>query len=225
MSDSKDLRKVDFGTMSKWKAGFLFAMLAISVIPGAGVVIPAFADDLSATMNIWSPYSPSGTDGIPTSFFTFSADASADEGIDRLEWDFDGNFSVDATSEFDGQSSVNGVTITYIFGDDGFYWPQVRVVDLDGEASSWDRYQSGNSDVPLDVFWPPPFITMLQWQPFAVNLGTQVTFAANAFNEVGVQGFEWDFDGDEEPDAYTPADVPGAQNASGSASFIFSSIV
>ena len=60
-------------------------MLTISVIPGAGVVIPDFADNLSATLNIWSPYSPSGTDGIPTSFFTLSADASADEGIDRLE--------------------------------------------------------------------------------------------------------------------------------------------
>ena len=62
------LRKMQFGTANSYKAAFVFAMLVISVVPSAGVIIPTYADgDPTATMNVWSPYSPSGTDGLPTS--------------------------------------------------------------------------------------------------------------------------------------------------------------
>ncbi|MEM3161061.1 MAG: PKD domain-containing protein [Nitrososphaera sp.] len=191
-----------------------------------GAPIEAFADTPVAVMNIWSPHSATSTDGIPTSTFTFSADVTASDGILRVEWDFDGNGTVDGTTPISGAPNhLNGVSTTRVYGFEGIFWPQVRVVDVNSVMSAWDRYQVGGEDVPLDVFWPPPSITMLQWSPFVVTLGQPVTFSATAFNPVGVQLFEWDFNGDGSPDATSPAIPPGAQSASGSIVYTYTSAI
>ncbi|WP_337863924.1 PKD domain-containing protein, partial [Nitrososphaera sp.] len=200
----------------------LVIVLALSVIPFSRIdagILPAFADsDPSAKMNPWSP----STAGIPgQTTFTFSADATASAGLARVEWDFDGDGGVDAPTLLAGQNHVNGLTTSYVYSSDGIFWPQVRSVDLAGQYSGWDRYRSSGNDVPLIVSWPAPFITMLQWQPFNVAAGQTVTFSATAFNPVGIQGFEWDLDGDNMPDTFTPADVPGATSASGSVQWVF----
>ncbi|WP_158385195.1 PKD domain-containing protein [Candidatus Nitrososphaera evergladensis] len=195
----------------------VFAILATSVFT---TIIPsaAFAvTDPTATMNLWSPHSDSGDDGTPDDTFTFSADATASAGLQSIEWDFDGDGNVDATTPISGAPDhVNGITITHVYGDDNVYWPQVRAVDVNSSVSDWSRYSVGGSNTPLDVFWPPPVITMLQWSPFAADVNLPITFSATAFNPVGVQLFEWDFDGDGEPDATSPATPFGAPNASSS---------
>jgi Ca2+-binding RTX toxin-like protein len=195
----------------------VFAILATSVFT---TIIPsaAFAvTDPTATMNLWSPHSDSGDDGTPDDTFTFSADATASAGLQSIEWDFDGDGNVDATTPISGAPDhVNGITITHVYGDDNVYWPQVRAVDVNSSVSDWSRYSVGGSNMPLDVFWPPPIITMLQWSPFAADVNLPITFSATAFNPVGVQLFEWDFDGDGEPDATSPATPFGAPNASSS---------
>ncbi|AIC14281.1 PKD domain-containing protein [Nitrososphaera viennensis] len=195
----------------------VLAILATSafttIIPGAAFAVT----DPSASMNLWSPHSDTGNDGTPTSTFTFSADATASAGLQRIEWDFDGDGAADTTTPISGAPNhVNGVTATHIYGDENVFWPQVRSVDMNNAVSDWNRYSVGGSDVPLDVFWPPPMITMLAWQPFTADIGTPITFSATAFNEVGVQQFHWDFDGDGEADDATPAVPFGAQDASGS---------
>jgi hypothetical protein len=133
--------------------------------------------DPSATMNLWSPHSDSGNDGTPISTFTFSADAAASVGLQRLEWDFDGDGIVDATSEISGApTSASGISTSHVYGADNVYWPQVRAVDMNNNMSEWNRYDVSGTDVPLDVFWPAPVITMLQWQPFTPDVGQPITF-------------------------------------------------
>lgn len=204
----------------------VFAILAFSIFTVAGMPINAFADTPFAVMNVWSPYSPSGDDGTPDTTFTFSADVTASDGILEVEWDFDGDGSEDKTTSISGAPNhVSGVTETYVYGDENIYYPQVRVIDVNSVASDWDRYQVSGEDEQLEVNWPPPVITMLQWEPFVVTLGLPVTFSATAFNPVGIQLFEWDFDGDEEPDAISPAIPPGEQNASSSIVFTYTSAI
>jgi PKD repeat protein len=196
----------------------LFAILAASVVTTIASPSAVFAvTDPSASMNQWSPYSGSGNDGHPTTEFTFSADATGSAGLLAVEWDFDGDGTVDETTPISGAPNhVDDVTATHIFGNENVYWPKVRSVDINNNYSDWDDYEASGDPVPLDVFWPPPVITMLQWSPFVVNIGSPVTFSATAINEVGVLEFQWDFDGDEEPDAFSPAFPPGGQEASGS---------
>src|SRR5581483_963859 len=149
----------------------MLAILAASVFT---TIIPraAFAvTDPSASMNLWSPHSDTGIDGTPTDTFTFSADATASAGLARLEWDFNGDGTVDATTPISGApASVSSISTTHVYGTDNVYWPQVRAVDANNNTSDWSRYSVGGSNVPLDVFWPPAKITMLQWQPFAPNV-------------------------------------------------------
>lgn len=67
-----------------------------------------------------------------------------------------------------------------------------------------------------------PSAVMLPWSPESpVQVGKAVTFSASATDDSYVVGFEWDFDGDEEPDAYSAADEPGA-SAKGSVQHSFS---
>jgi hypothetical protein len=196
----------------------MFAILAASTFTTIANPPAVFAvTDPSASMNQWSPFSEEGNDGTPVTVFTFSTDANASAGLLRIEWDFDGDGDVDSTTSITGTPNhASGVTATHVFGDENVYWPKVRSVDVNSAVSDWDDYEESGNPVPMNVFWPPPSITMLQWSPFAVNVGQPVTFSATAINEVGVQEFQWDFDGDEEPDETSPAMPPGGQEASSS---------
>jgi hypothetical protein len=182
----------------------LFSVLAASIVTTIVTPSAAFATtDPSASMNAWSPFLQSGNDGTPVTIFTFSADATASAGLLRIEWDFDGDESVDSITPILGAPNhVSDATTVHIFGDENVYWPKVRSVDILGRNSDWSAYEVSGNPAPMEVFWPPPVITMLQWEPFAVSIGQPVTFSATAINEVGVQEFQWDFDGDEEPDAF-----------------------
>ncbi|WP_337863830.1 PKD domain-containing protein [Nitrososphaera sp.] len=61
------------------------------------------------------------------------------------------------------------------------------------------------------------YATMEAWSPAAkpIAVGAEITFRATSSAAAGVQGFEWDFDGDGQPDASSPADKPGAKRAAG----------
>ncbi|WP_415283019.1 PKD domain-containing protein [Candidatus Nitrososphaera sp. FF02] len=110
----------------------------------------------SATMNGWGPYSSSAPDGDEDTEFTFSADVSAEAGILRVEWDFDGDGTVDATTNISGApTALTGATSTHVYGTDGAYTPKVRVVDVAGNTSAWDAFNDSSGIITLDVFTPP----------------------------------------------------------------------
>jgi Ca2+-binding RTX toxin-like protein len=152
-----------------------------------------------ATMNQWSPYSAAGPDGNQNTVFTFFADASAAGGLDRLEWDFDGNGSVDATTYLSGlPTSVPGVSATHAYGSVGIFTPQVRAVNAKGQFSPWDAY---DVNATLDVANPAPAATMNQWSPYSAtgpdgNTATAFVLSADASAPAGLDRLEWDFDGD-----------------------------
>jgi Ca2+-binding RTX toxin-like protein len=165
------------------------------------------------TMNRWSPYSAAGPDGSPATSFTFSASASSDEGLARVEWDFDGDGNVDATSQVSGKPSVSA-TVDHVYGSPGSWVPKVRAVDVNGLPSLWAAYAvSGatakqETTTTLDVAIPElaATLTFSQVGPATsdgANGSPSATYAFSVTSSANLTGYEWDFDGDGTVDATT----------------------
>jgi Ca2+-binding RTX toxin-like protein len=164
----------------------------------------------TATMNAWSPYSANGPDGNKNTIFTFSANATALGGLERLEWDFNGDGVVDTKTSIPGAPTTeNSTTTTFSYLVDGNYTPQVRAVDKSGQVSEWDAYNVSTTIPLLDVTTPAPSATMDAWSPFeptgpdGYTTITTFTMTAEATSVVGIDRLEWDFDGDGNVDAAT----------------------
>ena len=185
----------------------------------------------AATMQAWSPLVAAGDprDGRPDTTFTFGADATA-ELVDRLQWDFDGDGAVDETTDVPNALSVAGVTTTHAYGAAGTWHPQVRVVDTQGVAGAWDRYDPAGVPRDLVTDWDLPTATMGAFSPcFSLPLlgcvpgspdgrpwtvfTLRADASADASGGVLVDRLEWDFDGDGAVDATT--DVPDAASVTG----------
>ncbi|MGI0039950.1 MAG: PKD domain-containing protein, partial [Nitrososphaera sp.] len=162
-----------------------------------------------ATLNAWAPYSPVGADGHQGTVFTFSASAVAPAGVDKLQWDFDGDGAVDATSTIPGSPViVSGITKTHVYGVAGTFTPQVRAVDKVGQISAWDPYDVLSSVIQLDVVNPPPTVAMNVWNPHSTTApdgttSTVFTLSADATCQIGLAGLEWDIDGNGTVDVTT----------------------
>jgi len=179
------------------------------------------ADPATPSMDWWSPcYTTLGLcsggspDGRPSTVFTFNADGFSDDvGVDYVEWDFDGNGTVDATTDLpNGTGTYNDVTITHAYGSSVIVQPQVRAVDTGGQRSSWDKKDIALINVDLDTVVTAPSVTQNWWTPCATTLGlcsggspdgrpsTAFTFSADVSdNDQSLGGkvtsVEWDFDG------------------------------
>ncbi|GEM_PF-3475297 len=183
-------------------ASFLTAFLIASAVITSVGPYRVYADSSPlTTMNLWSPYNPNGFDGTPGSTITFSANAACINGLARLEWDFNGDGTVDATTPVTG-TNVNNVMVSHIYGMDGYYNPAVRSVDINNLVSSWATYDKTGA-ILLDIGWNPPVVTMDAWSPASGDTLTTFTFTAHATSEVGLFALHWDFEGDGIVDATT----------------------
>jgi hypothetical protein len=104
-----------------------------------------------ARMEQWSPQLPAGADGEPGTIFTFSATASAKGGLEKTEWDFDGDGRTDADTLISGMPASARVTATYSYSRSGNYAPQVRAVDGYGQVSPWAFFSTGLQAAKLDI--------------------------------------------------------------------------
>ncbi|MCE7883601.1 MAG: PKD domain-containing protein, partial [Actinobacteria bacterium ATB1] len=197
-------------------------------ILGINIDLDVVAVPPEATMQWWSPCyqilgvcSPGSPDGRPGTTFTFTADfndpdSGAGSRVNKVEWDFDGNGTVDQTQTFANAASGTRTT-TYSYGVEGVFEPQVRFTDIDGAVSSWDKYDNAlclpDFECDLDVVAVPPEATMQWWSPCYQILGvcspgspdgrpgTTFTFTAD-YNDPDsgagsqVVQVQWDFDGD-----------------------------
>lgn len=163
------------------------------------------------TMNRWSPYSTAGPDGSPATQFTLSASASSDEGLAKLEWDFDGDGKADATSEVSGKA-IASATIAHVYGSPGSWVPRVRAVDVNGLPSLWAAYTAGakqaTTAITLDVAISELAATLKFSQVGApastgANGAPSATYAFSATSSANATSYEWDFDGDGKIDATT----------------------
>ncbi|MBX7160669.1 MAG: hypothetical protein K1X95_10295 [Acidimicrobiia bacterium] len=169
----------------------------------------------SADMNAWSPCFAScivggSPDGVPQNF-TLSADYNdSDNGqgsrIVSVQWDFDGNSTVDQTDTFGPLNSASGTRTTLHYYTEGVYQPQVRFCDNNG-CGGWDKFDIIGINTDLDVVDDPPSVTMEWWSPCYQILGScaggspdgrsnqNFTLNASGSDDVGVTNYEWDFDG------------------------------
>lgn len=104
-----------------------------------------------ATMGRWSPFSATEEpDGQAGTIFTFFASATAQAGVQKFEWDFDGDGKADAATSVSGAPvSVAGNT-TYAYGKVGNFIPQVRAVDVTNQVSQWTSYDN-NRAIKLNI--------------------------------------------------------------------------
>ncbi|MGI0039908.1 MAG: hypothetical protein ACREAO_08830, partial [Nitrososphaera sp.] len=130
-----------------------FGMKATAVPSGNGspLYIRLLPPAPSAKMEQWSPYLPAGADSEPGTVFTFSATASAKGGLEKTEWDFDGDDRADADTLISGIPATARVTATYSYGRLGNYTPQVRAVDSYGQVSPWAFFGAGSQPAALQV--------------------------------------------------------------------------
>jgi hypothetical protein len=159
-------------------------------------------DAPSVVMGRWSPYSALGYDGPANTVFEFSASASSGAGIDRLEWDFDGDGAADKSTAASG-TSVSAAE-SHAYGTAGSWVPRVRAVDLAGVPSVWAAYTQSGNPVALDTF-VPELDARLTFELVAAPEGggapATFDFAVDADAEI----FYWDFDGDGAVDDTTSA--------------------
>jgi hypothetical protein len=102
-------------------------------------------------MEQWSPHLPDGADGEPNTAFMFSATISAKEGLEKAEWDFDGDGRVDADTLVSGIPASAQVTATYSYARPGNFTPQVRAVDSYGQVSPWAFFGAAPLQPVLEV--------------------------------------------------------------------------
>jgi Ca2+-binding RTX toxin-like protein len=124
------------------------------VLPLGADAKPAYIGVLGkapvATMGQWSPFSAEKEpDGSPSTVFTFSAGATAQAGVQKFEWDFDGDGKADAVTPISGAPVSATASTTYAYGKAGNFIPQVRAVDATNQVSQWASYN--NNMVKLDV--------------------------------------------------------------------------
>jgi Ca2+-binding RTX toxin-like protein len=104
-----------------------------------------------ATMGRWSPFSATKEpDGQANTVFTFSTSATAQAGIQKFDWDFDGDGKADAATLVSGAPVSATANATYAYGKAGNFVPQVRAVDATNQMSQWASYNN-SSAVKLDV--------------------------------------------------------------------------
>lgn len=109
-----------------------------------------------ATMGQWSPFSATKEpDGQASTVFTFFARATAQAGVQKFEWDFDGDGKADAATRVSGAPVSAAANTTYAYGKAGNFVPQVRAVDATNQVSQWASYDN-NSTVKLDIASGPP---------------------------------------------------------------------
>jgi PKD repeat protein len=110
---------------------------------------------------------------------TFDASNSTDNvGIERYEWDFDGDGSVDTT----------GQTTTRTFDEPGTYTVTLTVADAAGNEDT-DSVTISVRDTTSPTAVTGPNRT--------VETGVDVTLdGRNSTDNVGIATYEWDFDGD-----------------------------
>lgn len=164
----------------------------------------------AVTLNRWDPYSASGPDGSAGTDFTFFASASSDEGIDRIEWDFDGDGAADETTPVSG-SSVSA-EVSHAYGIAGSWVPKVRAVDAGGLPSLWVAYTVGGEQVMLDTSIPEVDATLTFSQvgeTIADGATVSATFSFTVTTDADAASFVWDF-GDGNADIETTS--PSAQH-------------
>jgi hypothetical protein len=156
-------------------------------------------------MGRWEPFSAAGPDGPADAEFAFSASASSAAGLDRMEWDFDGNGAADASSALSGTS--DSATALHSYGTAGTWVPKVRAVDADGLPSVWAAYEQSGEAVALDTFVPglDATLTFEQVGETVVQQSGKVSaeFSFAVESDTDLASFEWDFDGDGDVDLAT----------------------
>jgi PKD repeat protein len=105
----------------------------------------------SAQMEQWSPYVATGADGEQGTRFTFSASSSAKGGVQKIEWDFDGDGRVDSQTMVAENPLSARATATHSYGAPGSYMPRARAVDAFGQTSAWATYTAGERPAMLDI--------------------------------------------------------------------------
>jgi PKD repeat protein len=161
----------------------------------AGVPVPLVIGNSAppnVAMNQWRPYSAKGPDGTAGAKFTFSATASSAAGIAKIEWDFDGNGSVDATTQVAGSpASAFDVRIEHVYDSAGSWTPRVRAVDAAGLPSAWASYGSAR----LDIAKTRIEVT-IKFAPAGAPASLPATYSFTATSTGTPARFEWDFEGD-----------------------------
>ncbi|WP_415283020.1 calcium-binding protein [Candidatus Nitrososphaera sp. FF02] len=150
------------------------------------------------TMNRWQPYSAVGPDGAANTEFVFSASASSTEGLDRFEWDFDGDGITDAITATSGTSGT--ATTSYWYDSLGMWVPKARAVDTNGLPSVWVAYEQAGEPVALDTFVPEIDAT-LSFEQVGETLvdesgAVSATFLFAVESDADIASLQWDFNGD-----------------------------
>ncbi|USZ68512.1 PKD domain-containing protein [Halorussus salilacus] len=127
--------------------------------------------------------------GVAGHEVTLDASGSSDNrGIEEYRWDFDGDGEVEQTTDT--------ATVGHVYEESGEYRPEVTVVDGGDNADTAATNVTVEPDDPpsaaLDVATESPT------EGFRVSLD-----AGGSSDDVGVEEYRWDFDGDGETDETT----------------------
>ena len=135
----------------------------------------------TATMGWWTPCNnlgvfdlcvPGAPDGQPATTFTFTADVTAPPGavLATVDWDFDGDGTVDSVEPVaPGSPSSLRADAEHAFGAEGTWVPRVRATTAGGATGDWQPlYWLGGlwpQPVELDAAAVPVAATMQWWSP------------------------------------------------------------
>ncbi len=165
----------------------------------------------AVVMDAWSPMRTFGADGRPRTTFAFRARGVDDSGLDRYEWDFDGDGVSDAAT------AAGEATHRYdAFNEPVSVVPRVRVLDDTGQYSTWDAFDFLGAVPRLDTAKAAPVGLMRGGAPASGRPATTFTFTASYTDPDAAAGgrvefVEWDLNGNGAVDLSGPvSDTTGS---------------
>ncbi len=189
--------------------------------------------DWDPSDDIWPCSGNGGNDGSPFQTFTFKATVDDPENNSvYIQWDFDDNGTVDATTPSSGYYGEGYHTTTHAYNAEVNVEPRARAVDDHGKVGSWDKYDCGGFDINLETPDGDPSVSMNYWTPNAGFFGgtdgrpsTTFTFSASASDDYGISLYLWDFNGNCPVGATEGNGCVDATSASSSKTYTYNAVV
>lgn len=164
---------------------------SLSATPSASIVSQASSSPVknaAEKLSVFDCSIQASADRVPppaTFYFTANPLNAASGSVKTVEWDINGDGSIDATS--------TGAEYSYTFKEPGDYNIRSRISLQTGAVSNWciKKVEAKYHDVKCDIY-PNPKSGKA---PLHVYLDTGI-YSDAVLDNTGIEAYQWDFDGD-----------------------------